>query len=256
MSTRESGSSTQSTATSWMRIPRRWASTSSSVSKNQPWSSIWGSSWRAASARIALNPHWASENRARRHEAQQAVVGAGDELALGAAHHPGPGRQPGADRHLAVAGDQRRDQRQQRPQVGRQVDVHVAEHVGVAGRPGGAQRPPAALLVEAQDGRRGKLERQRPGDRQRRVGAGVVGDHDPPRVGQLGGQEGVQAADRALQRAPARCRPGRRCRSGSRAGPAGRDAVGWSDGAVMGVMVGLAGLGDSGRVMDAASTSR
>ena len=36
MSTRESGSSTQSTGTSWIRSPRRWASTSSSVSKNQP----------------------------------------------------------------------------------------------------------------------------------------------------------------------------------------------------------------------------
>src|SRR3954447_5982656 len=34
--TRESGSSIQSTGSSWMRRPRRWASTSSSVSKNQP----------------------------------------------------------------------------------------------------------------------------------------------------------------------------------------------------------------------------
>ena len=41
----------------------RSASTSSSVSKNQPVSSTSGSSSRARSARIALNPHCASENR-------------------------------------------------------------------------------------------------------------------------------------------------------------------------------------------------
>jgi hypothetical protein len=64
MSTRLSGSSTQSTGTSWMRSPLRSASTSSSVSKNQPVSSTSGSSRWATSARIALNPHCASENPA------------------------------------------------------------------------------------------------------------------------------------------------------------------------------------------------
>ena len=64
MSTLLSGSSTQSTGTSWMRSPQRSASTSSSVSKNQPVSSTSGSSRCATSARIALNPHWASVNRA------------------------------------------------------------------------------------------------------------------------------------------------------------------------------------------------
>ena len=39
MSTLEFGSSTQSTGTSWIRRPARSASTSSSVSKNQPVSS-------------------------------------------------------------------------------------------------------------------------------------------------------------------------------------------------------------------------
>jgi hypothetical protein len=57
MLTREPGSSIQSTGTSWIRRPARSASTSSSVSKNQPVSSVSGSSTRAASARIALNPH-------------------------------------------------------------------------------------------------------------------------------------------------------------------------------------------------------
>ena len=60
MSTRESGSSTQSTGTSWIRRPARSASTSISVSKNQPVSSTSGSSRRATSARMALKPHWAS----------------------------------------------------------------------------------------------------------------------------------------------------------------------------------------------------
>ena len=59
--TRESGSSIQSTGTSWMRSPARSASTSSSVSKNQPVSVVSGSSCAAALARMALKPHWASE---------------------------------------------------------------------------------------------------------------------------------------------------------------------------------------------------
>ncbi len=64
MSTRLSGSSVQSTGTSWIRRPARSATTSSSVSKNQPWSATSGSSWRTASERTALNPHCASEKRA------------------------------------------------------------------------------------------------------------------------------------------------------------------------------------------------
>ena len=64
MSTRLSGSSTQSTGTSWMRSPLRSASTSSSVSKNHPVSATCGSRRSATSARMALKPHCASENRA------------------------------------------------------------------------------------------------------------------------------------------------------------------------------------------------
>ena len=74
MSTRLSGSSTQSTGTSWMRSPARSASTSSSVSKNQPVSCTSGSSRAATSARIALNPHCASENAGGQRAAQQQVV--------------------------------------------------------------------------------------------------------------------------------------------------------------------------------------
>ena len=60
--TRESASSIQSTGTSAIRNPARSAKTSNSVSKNQAVSVVSGSSTRAASARIALNPHCASEN--------------------------------------------------------------------------------------------------------------------------------------------------------------------------------------------------
>ena len=47
-----------------MRSPARSASTSSSVSKNQPVSWVSGSSARAWSRLIALKPHCASEKRA------------------------------------------------------------------------------------------------------------------------------------------------------------------------------------------------
>ena len=161
MSTRLSGSSTQSTGTSWMRSPARSASTSSSVSKNQPVSCTSGSSRWATSRRIALNPHCASENRDAQRAAQHEVVAARDQLALGPAHDAGAAGQPGADRQVGVAGDQRRDQRQQRGQVGGQVDVHVGEHRRVGLQPDRAQRPAAALLlqVDRPDVRQGRLER-------------------------------------------------------------------------------------------------
>ena len=72
MSTDESGSSTQSTGTSWMRSPARSASTSSSVSKNQPVSSTSGTSRCATSPRMALKPHCASEKPGGERAAQDA----------------------------------------------------------------------------------------------------------------------------------------------------------------------------------------
>ena len=150
MSTRESGSSTQSTGTSCVRSPRRWASTSSSVSKNQPSSRTSSSSPSSTSRRAALKPHWASEKRARSDGAQDPVVAARDELALRAAHDPRAVREPRADGQVAVAGHQRRDEREQPAQVRREVDVHVADDLRRARRPGGAQRAAAALLLEPQ----------------------------------------------------------------------------------------------------------
>ena len=64
MSTRESGSSIQSTGTSWIRSPERSASSRSSVSKNHSSSCTRGSSACTTSVLAALKPHCASENRA------------------------------------------------------------------------------------------------------------------------------------------------------------------------------------------------
>ena len=181
MSTRESGSSTQSTGTSWMRSPSRWASTSSSVSKNQPSSRTAGSSRRAASARTALKPHCASEKRAPSVSVQQPVVGARDELALGRRAR----RASRGARRVPIATSlwpesSGATQRQQRAQVGRQVDVHVADDVGVAALPGRAQRAAAALLGQRQQLDAGQVLGQRRGDARRLVRARVVGDDDPP----------------------------------------------------------------------------
>ena len=110
-----------------------------------------------------------------------------------------PRRQPGADREVGVPGDQRGDQREQRGQVGRQVDVAVGEHRRVRGRPHRAQRPAAALLLQPHGRDRRDLAGQRPGDRRGGVGAGVVGDRDPEAVGELRGQVGVQPPHRRLE---------------------------------------------------------
>jgi hypothetical protein len=132
MSTREPRSSIQSTGISWMRSPARSASTSSSVSKNQPVSLVSGSSARAASRLIALKPHCAS-GKARPHQGpQQQVVAARDELALGPADDPGAAGQPGADGQVAVPGQQRCDEREQGVQVCRQIDIRVGEDLGLA----------------------------------------------------------------------------------------------------------------------------
>ena len=179
MSTRESRSSIQSTGISWMRSPARSASTSSSVSKNQPVSWVSGSSARAWSAPDRLEAAL-RVGEARPHQGpQQQVVAAGDELALGPADDPRAAGQPGADGHVAVPGQQRGDQRQQGVQVCRQIDIHVGEDLGLALRPDGPQGPAASRQLHP-DGPHlrqlaGQLARDRPGG----VGAAVVRDGDP-----------------------------------------------------------------------------
>ena len=99
-----------------------------------------------------------------------------------------------------MAGDERGQEREQRPQVGREVDVHVGEHLGVAPRPGGAQGAAAAGAVEMQGLDARQLSREPFGDRGRRVARVVVGDRDPPGERQLVAAERVEAGDRALER--------------------------------------------------------
>ena len=200
MSTRESGSSTQSTGTSWMRRPRRWARTSSSVSKNQP---VVADVVEQAPGRRRGHGLEAAlrigEARAQ-DGVQQGVVGARDELALGAAHDARRASEAAADGEVAVPREQRRDQREQAAQVRRQVDVHVAEDLGIAARPCLAQGAPAALAVDAQQLDPRQLVRQRLRDGGRGVGARVVGDDDPPGERELGAQVAVQPAHAALER--------------------------------------------------------
>ena len=200
MSTRESGSSTQSTGTSWIRSPRRCASTSSSVSKNQPSSLTSSSRFVERVAADGLEAALGVAEAGAQDGVQEAVVAARDELALGAAHDPRAVRQPRADREVAVAGHQRRDEREQAAQVGREIDVHVGHDARVARLPGGAQRAAAALAVEPQVAD--------PRAACRRAGAAISGVastlalsaiDDPPGEREAVGEEAMQAADAALQ---------------------------------------------------------
>ena len=151
MSTRLSGSSTQSTGTSWMRSPLRSASTSSSVSKNQPVSSTCGQQPLGDLTADGLESTLGVGEVRRQGRLQDQVVAARDELPLRAAHDPRRPVQPGADRHVGVPGDQRRHQRSKRGEVGGQVDVHVGQHRGIRRRPHRVQRASAALLLQSHD---------------------------------------------------------------------------------------------------------
>ena len=92
-----------------------------------------------------------------------------------------PARQARADREVAVAGEQRRDERQQRAQVGREVDVHVADDAS-------RRSPPTRRAARGRGPSRAAAARSTPGSSSRQpaaiveraVGARVVGDHDPP----------------------------------------------------------------------------
>ena len=126
---------------------------------------------------------------------QQQVVAAGDDFPARPAHHPGAPRQPGADRHIAVTGQQRRQQREQGVQVGGQVHVHVGVHIGVAGGPDSAQRAAAARPLQPDGLDRGQLGLQGQGLRPGAVGTAVVRDGDPGADRELITKEGVQPPD-------------------------------------------------------------
>ena len=110
---------------------------------------------------------------------QQQVVATGDDLAPRAADYPCPAGQPGSDGHVAVAGEQRRDQREQGVQVCRQIDIHIGEHVRVVRQPDGSQCPAAAWLLQPDGANQVELARQGERDGPGPVGTAVVGDGDP-----------------------------------------------------------------------------
>ena len=111
--------------------------------------------------------------------AQQQVVAARDELALGAAHDPRGARAsrvPIATSLWPEMSGATSGSRAFRS-VERSTSMY-ATTVGVAGLPDGAQRPAAALLLEVDGLHAGQAGGQVLRDGPRRVGAGVVRDGD------------------------------------------------------------------------------
>ena len=97
---------------------------------------------RATSVRTALKPHWASEKPLRSVALRSRLYAREIASRFGPAHDARAGGQPGADGDVAVARHERRDERQQRVEVGREVDVHVgddarraADHAARSARP-------------------------------------------------------------------------------------------------------------------------
>jgi hypothetical protein len=131
--------------------------------------------------------------------AEQQVVAAGDELPLGAADDPGRRAEPAADGQVGVPADQGRHKGQQGGQISGQVDVHVGQHSGIRPQPGPAQRPSPPRLRQHQQLDAGQLGSDPAAHVERAVGAGVLGDRDPERVGKRSGQVAVQAAQARVQ---------------------------------------------------------
>ena len=109
--------------------------------------------------------------------------------------------------------DQRGDQRQQRGEVGRQVDVAVGEHRASEAAHTARSARPRPFSSQPHAPRPRGARRRGARDRRGGVGAGVVGDRDPEAVRELRGQVGVQAPDRRLEVGSPRCRRGRRRRA-------------------------------------------
>src|SRR5581483_6038682 len=129
----------------------------------------------------------------RHRGAQQEVVGAGDELPFGTAYDGRTAVQAAADGQVAVPGEERGHQRQERLQAGGEVDVHVADDVRVALAPDLAQRPAAPLLVQVHAAHLREVRGERAGDLPGPVDAGVVRDGDPESVREVLLEVAVQA---------------------------------------------------------------
>ena len=135
----------------------------------------------------------------REDRAEDHVVRARDDLAPRAPSHGRTGRKTRSDREVAVSGDERCNEGQQRIEPGRQIDVHVGAHLGLAAAPGLAQGEPATLAVEMDHLDVGELLGASASDVEGRVGARVVDDRDLPTEREVGGQVRVQARDAPLE---------------------------------------------------------
>ena len=131
--------------------------------------------------------------------AQDQVVATRDELPLRAAYDPRARRQARTDGDVTVAAEQRRNEGEQRVEVGGEVDVHVRDDECSTRRPRGPQRAAPSLLgqVDRVDAVEGVGEARR--DRPAAVGAGVVGDGDHPAEVEALREIGVEVAYRPLQ---------------------------------------------------------
>jgi hypothetical protein len=125
-----------------------------------------------------LKPHWASVKRALKAAWSEA----------------------GSDRQVAVPADQRRDQRQHRAQVGRQIDVHVADHVRVAVRPHLTERAAAALPLQVNELDALEVLCERLREHGGPVRARVVGDDDATGEREVRPNVLVEPADRSRKR--------------------------------------------------------
>ena len=136
---------------------------------------------------------------AAQREPHNVAVRPRDQLALGPADDPGAPSEPGAHRQVTVAGQHRSDQREKRGQGGGEVHVHVGHDVGLAGRPGRAERVAAALAGQDQSLYAGEGRGQLLGDERRAVRAPVVGDGDHRAEGEGLVEILAQARDAGLE---------------------------------------------------------
>ena len=126
---------------------------------------------------------------------QEEVVGARAELALGPSYDVRSAGKARSDREVAVTRQQGRHEGEERCEIGREVDVHVGEDIGVRGAPHLAECATSALEIEMHGAHTGETVGQSAGDRPRAVGARVVGDGDARGVRDVAREEGVEPFD-------------------------------------------------------------
>ncbi len=111
-----------------------------------------------------------------------------------------PGREARSDRDVRVPRDEGGDEREERVEIGREIDVHVSDDLGVARAPRLPQRASPTLAVEVDRVHTVELAGQLDGLRPGAVRGSVVDDRDAPREREAGGQVRVQSADAGSER--------------------------------------------------------